>query len=72
VQKHLTTVPDKGGHFGPYGGMFVPETLMEPLHELALANTKKRAGTNDFATSWPIICANIVGRPDARCTLPSA
>jgi tryptophan synthase beta chain len=34
VQEHLTTVPDKGGHFGPYGGMFVPETLMEPLHEL--------------------------------------
>jgi tryptophan synthase beta chain len=34
VQKHLTNVPDKGGHFGPYGGMFVPETLMEPLHEL--------------------------------------
>jgi len=35
VQVHLTTVPDKRGHFGPYGGMFVPETLMEPLHELA-------------------------------------
>jgi tryptophan synthase beta chain len=26
--------PDSHGHFGPYGGMFVPETLMHPLEEL--------------------------------------
>ena len=29
------TIPDARGHFGPYGGMFVPETLMSALHELA-------------------------------------
>ena len=29
--------PDARGHFGPYGGQFVAETLMEPLHELAAA-----------------------------------
>ena len=29
-----TSVPDASGHFGPYGGMFVPETLMAPLQEL--------------------------------------
>ena len=28
------TQPDKLGHFGDYGGMYVPETLMEPLNEL--------------------------------------
>ncbi len=28
------TVPDAQGHFGPYGGRFVPETLMHPLQEL--------------------------------------
>jgi tryptophan synthase beta chain len=28
------TVPDARGHFGPYGGRFVPETLMHPLQEL--------------------------------------
>src|SRR5262247_2503523 len=28
------TVPDALGHFGPYGGRFVPETLMHPLKEL--------------------------------------
>jgi tryptophan synthase beta chain len=29
-----STVPDAGGHFGPYGGRYVPETLMHPLQEL--------------------------------------
>ena len=27
--------PDERGYFGPYGGRYVPETLMAPLHELA-------------------------------------
>ena len=27
-------VPDAGGHFGPYGGRFVPETLVVALEEL--------------------------------------
>jgi tryptophan synthase beta chain len=32
----LTTeqLPDERGHFGPYGGRFVPETLMHPLQQL--------------------------------------
>ena len=29
-----TTVPDAQGHFGQYGGRFVPETLVHPLQEL--------------------------------------
>ncbi len=28
------TLPDAQGHFGPYGGRFVPETLVHPLEEL--------------------------------------
>jgi len=28
------TLPDAKGRFGPYGGRFVPETLMHPLQEL--------------------------------------
>ena len=31
----MKTVPDKQGHFGPYGGRYVPETLVAPLDELA-------------------------------------
>jgi tryptophan synthase beta chain len=33
-KKSSTTIPDAQGHFGPYGGRFVPETLMHPLQEL--------------------------------------
>jgi tryptophan synthase beta chain len=29
--------PDPGGHFGRYGGVFVPETLMTALHDLGAA-----------------------------------
>jgi tryptophan synthase beta chain len=29
-----TSVPDAKGRFGPYGGRFVPETLMHPLQQL--------------------------------------
>jgi NAD(P)-dependent dehydrogenase (short-subunit alcohol dehydrogenase family) len=36
----LQSLPDKHGHFGPYGGMFVPETLMDALHTLALEYAK--------------------------------
>ncbi|MEO0794987.1 MAG: tryptophan synthase subunit beta [Verrucomicrobiota bacterium] len=31
------SLPDKSGHFGQYGGMYVPETLMTPLFELTQA-----------------------------------
>ena len=37
MQKGLKSQPDAHGHFGPYGGMFVPETLMAPLGELTRA-----------------------------------
>ncbi len=32
--KRLTSWPDAGGRFGPYGGQFVPETLMAALRQL--------------------------------------
>lgn len=37
----INTEPDRRGHFGPYGGMYVPETLMAPLQELT--NVYKQA-----------------------------
>jgi tryptophan synthase beta chain len=33
----IHNLPDKTGHFGPYGGSFVAETLMQPLEELRQA-----------------------------------
>nr|VFK54794.1 MAG: tryptophan synthase, beta chain [Candidatus Kentron sp. TUN]VFK55333.1 MAG: tryptophan synthase, beta chain [Candidatus Kentron sp. TUN]VFK60411.1 MAG: tryptophan synthase, beta chain [Candidatus Kentron sp. TUN] len=32
-----SSLPDKNGHFGPYGGRFVAETLMGPIEELRIA-----------------------------------
>jgi tryptophan synthase beta chain len=37
-----SALPDATGHFGPYGGRFVPETLMAPLIELERAYLKAR------------------------------
>ena len=34
--------PDESGHFGPYGGKFVPETLMPALDELEEVYLKAR------------------------------
>ena len=33
----MTSQPDAGGHFGPYGGRYVPEVLMAPIEELETA-----------------------------------
>ena len=62
MQKHLTSVPDKGGHFGPYGGMFVPETLMEPLHELAREYEKARRDKR-FRDELAYYLCEYAGRP---------
>jgi len=35
-------LPDRKGHFGPYGGKFVPETLMAPIEELEKAYIKSK------------------------------
>jgi tryptophan synthase beta chain len=33
----MNTEPDAGGHFGVYGGRYVPEVLMSPIEELEIA-----------------------------------
>jgi tryptophan synthase beta chain len=38
----MPNLPDKKGHFGPYGGKFVPETLMGALAELESVYKKAR------------------------------
>ena len=39
----MITEPDAGGHFGVYGGRYVPEVLMAPLEELEIALKKANA-----------------------------
>jgi tryptophan synthase beta chain len=55
-------MPDAGGHFGPYGGSFVPETLMHPLAELRAAYDEAR---NDeaFQREFTRLLMEYVGRP---------
>jgi tryptophan synthase beta chain len=58
----LPTVPDATGHFGPFGGMFVPETLMTPLQDLAAAYEKARQDPA-FQVELDSLLHNYVGRP---------
>jgi len=55
-------MPDARGHFGPYGGRFVAETLMAPLDELSAAY---EAARNDpaFMAELDADMADYVGRP---------
>ncbi len=54
--------PDQRGHFGPYGGRFVAETLMEPLVELEAAYEKLRDDP-EFQAEFDADLAHYVGRP---------
>jgi len=55
-------VPDALGHFGTYGGRFVPETLMHPLEELTTAYEQARLDPT-FNQELDDLLANYVGRP---------
>ncbi|MDD5483251.1 MAG: tryptophan synthase subunit beta [Kiritimatiellae bacterium] len=54
--------PDKNGHFGPYGGRYVAETLMPALQELEKAY---RAAAKDsaFQGEFHALLSDYVGRP---------
>jgi tryptophan synthase beta chain len=54
--------PDPGGHYGPYGGRFVPETLMAPLDELEQAYQEAREDQR-FQAELDELLANYAGRP---------
>jgi tryptophan synthase beta chain len=53
---------EKLGRFGPYGGRFVPETLMAPLEELAREYDRARRDRR-FRAELDELLANYVGRP---------
>lgn len=56
------SLPDAHGHFGPYGGMFVPETLMAALTELTDEYTKAKADPA-FQNELDRLLGEYVGRP---------
>ncbi|HEV2210993.1 MAG TPA: tryptophan synthase subunit beta [Verrucomicrobiae bacterium] len=55
-------VPDARGHFGPYGGRFVPETLMHPLQELEQEYFRAQ-GEPDFQRELSYYLKEFCGRP---------
>jgi tryptophan synthase beta chain len=55
-------VPDERGKFGPYGGQFVPETLMPALEELVTAYEEAR-GDPHFTGQLEHLLETYVGRP---------
>ena len=56
------SLPDKSGHFGPYGGMYVPETLMTALYELSDAYSDASRDP-DFKSELDRHLKNYAGRP---------
>jgi tryptophan synthase beta chain len=54
--------PDATGHFGPYGGRFVPEVLMAPHEELEKAYLEARSDPA-FQSELKDLLANYAGRP---------
>ncbi|PYV38946.1 MAG: tryptophan synthase subunit beta [Acidobacteria bacterium] len=62
INLNLDQLPDAQGHFGPYGGKFVPETLMHPLEELEQAYLKAK---NDpaFQAELDRLLREYSGRP---------
>jgi len=56
------TWPDARGRFGPYGGRYVPETLVAPLEELEQAYAAARADAA-FAKQLDAELRNFAGRP---------
>ncbi len=55
-------LPDASGHYGPYGGKFVPETLMQPLDELEQAYFEARQDPA-FQLELNRLLADYSGRP---------
>ena len=62
-------LPDAAGHFGPYGGRFVPEALVAALDELAAAHESAKADPA-FVAELDRLLTTYAGRPtpltDAR------
>jgi tryptophan synthase beta chain len=56
------SLPDAQGHFGPYGGRYVPETLMHPLQELE-AEYFRAQHDPEFQRELSYYLTEFVGRP---------
>lgn len=58
----MRRLPDERGYFGPYGGRFVPETLMAPLEELEKA-FREAMRDKSFRRELDALLRDYCGRP---------
>jgi tryptophan synthase beta chain len=56
------TLPDARGHFGPFGGRFIPEALVAALDELEAAYRAAKADP-DFTTALAAMMTDYAGTP---------
>ncbi|MCP5517391.1 MAG: tryptophan synthase subunit beta [Verrucomicrobiales bacterium] len=61
-QANARNLPDAGGRFGPYGGRYVPETLMHPLLELEREYFRAQQDP-DFQRELDYYLREFCGRP---------
>ena len=64
TSSQFDTLPNSEGRFGPYGGKFVPETLMAALAELETAYDEARQD-DSFWSEFEDLLKHYVGRPTA-------
>ncbi len=62
AEKIIGSLPDERGHFGSYGGLFVAETLMQPLEELRQAY-ERYLQDPEFLRELDEDLTHYVGRP---------
>lgn len=62
IEPHLPTVPDATGHFGRFGGRFVPEALIAALDELDAAFRSAQADPK-FTGELARLLRDYTGRP---------
>src|SRR5438874_7679255 len=58
----IERLPDGRGHFGVYGGMFVPETLVSALHEL-VREYERAKNDSSFQDELTQLLRDFAGRP---------
>jgi tryptophan synthase beta chain len=62
MSSSIFTAPDAHGHFGAYGGRYVPEVLMSPLEELENAYLEARDDA-EFQAELTDLLTHYAGRP---------
>ena len=66
------TCPTPPGHFGPYGGVFVAETLIHALDELKARPTQRYRNDAEFHAEFEYELKHYVGRPEPGLPRASA